>query len=167
MNETCNTPLEAKVAARNSVHEILKVWGPKFLEAARGFQGKQIRLASGARSAKWNKAVTALIEQVGGSFQCWVETTWYSLRVCFKVSRTYPLKQADHSGAQYAEASLNIGGLNGGMLFEVPTYESLDGLRTDYTAQEVLKLREEHKAADEVRRQLESKLCHFGHHDNF
>lgn len=157
------TALDAKVAARNRVHALALAHWEEMREALRPFIGRKVQNVGGDIAAKV-KAVLPTGEGWEGLHRMHYEATSYSLRVSLHTVESGPgmCGRTDYQIAHYAEVSLHLGSLDKGVLTELG---QIYPLRTDYTAAEVQRWREELDAADKAKREAEYRLVLFGQYD--
>lgn len=147
-----NLSLSARVIARNrananamALYDLLsKVFAP--------FAGQKIKKVDGTLLAK----VQASFPKITFSFYRYRSN--YS--VCYVAKECQSL--SDGNSCVYEEATVYIGDVSNGVL--VKLYDRPE-LRTDWTVEEVQKLRIEAEKAKEAARKAESKLLEFGTHD--
>lgn len=156
-----NTQLEAKVSARNRVHQLALEQLPAMLAACAPFVGKQVQNQTGAINAK----LKAVLPESNGhpDFQWWYECTRYSLRVNFKVCESSKSRHPGMQFASYAECSATIGDIEGHTLTKLCNGQKF---QTDYTVSEVQLWRKEAEQARAKAQEAEHKLAHFGQYDN-
>jgi hypothetical protein len=163
--------LNAKVRAFNKVNARANELHGELVAMFRPFVGKKILTQSGF-IAKLKPQIDALREREShpgrGRFQLYTGSSHYTLSFVLKAWESY---QGEEHGGSYAEAYLHLGelGKNSNGLPEDHlaslTSEPL-ALRSDYSADEVRRLREEAKQAEERAREAQSALHPFGQYDN-
>lgn len=154
--------LEAKVKARNRVHEELLKRTPAILEALAPFVGQKVQNATGLICEKVKKVLPELPNSVAVS--AWVNASKYSVRVEFKTCEGIN----GGCGCCYAEQSFTLGELesDSGVLKSVSDNPAPEHYRTNYNTHEIETLRTELEAAENAKRFVESKLNYFGKYDN-
>ena len=158
-----NTALEAKVAARNQVNALANQLSPSILEALKPFIGTKCFNLGAAMSQKLRKALPELPNTVEASAY-YTTGHGYSLAVVFKTSTMYPGRFGDHCVASYAEETVYLVDIE--LKSMARKLYDFEPRRTDYTANEVLAARAELKTAKDAVSRAQSKLYHFGEHDN-
>lgn len=156
--------LEARIQARNRVHQEILERAPMMIEALRPFVGKKVRNVTGCLSDKVTKALPESVNQSGlVCVMFYYETTRYCIRVCMKVSQGW----VDHHGCVYAEASHTLADLDEqtGDLKNVREFPLPEYFRTDYTAAEILEKRAAYDKAKEAANHAEYALAFFGRYD--
>lgn len=156
------TPLAAKVAARNLVHNEAIVHWTAMLEAIRPFIGKPKTLnQSGAISEKLRKALPA--DPNTADLNWWYTGSDYDIYVRFKVCLGVRDKHdPEHCTASYAEVSCRLAFVKDHAITEVCP---VPHLRTDITEHEVLNWRDEQRAAQKALNDANGKLQEFGLYD--
>lgn len=148
-----NEKLTAKVEAINKANARFNELAPKIQAALQPFIGKKARTVTGSATAKLGEVVRSFNKTEEKhrvyisvqSFGVYMEiTTWVE-------GAHYPFKQ---------EGSLAR--ISDGVMTEMFT---LTPRRTDYTVEEILANREALEKAEELARDMESKLREFGKYD--
>lgn len=164
MNQSTRSDyLAAKVKAVNSAHthakRVFALLAPVFAP----FVGQQIETAPGPLLAKLKKLLPDLPDIRGtSSIQVFRESSPYSLRWTVKACES-----VNPSGCVYYEVSVYIGDMRGGVF--VKAYDaahSVDGWRTDYTAEEIAGKHAAVKAAEDALSEAKSALWPFNERDN-
>lgn len=149
--------LLARVRARNAVNRVANELQKEAIAAFTPLVGQKILKQDGELMKKYaDLAPNVSVGTPGTSVQVWRPHSDYSLcwvaRVCETVDgRSY-----------YGEAYFYVGRLDKGVLIEL---HKADERRTDYSADEVVRLREECREAKEVAREAEGKLHPFGEYE--
>lgn len=157
--------LDARVAARNRVHQLAKDNLPSIIAALTPFIGKHVQLFSGRFSAKVMAALPQSVFDPAIDYDAgsWIYQCHYGFGVTFRLGEQYDFQERPgRSCTTYAEAAFVIGEING--LTLTKTCEPYD-IRSDYTAEEVFRLRNEHKASVLAMQAAQNKLFHFGTFD--
>lgn len=146
---------EAKIIARNRLNSQINYLIPIILERIRPFVGQKI-LTNNGWAAKFKPIIEAYLGagKVFDRLQIYRSHSNYSLALIFKTSENY-----SEFTCIYQEEWIHLGDLNGYDLKSVSTFEPL---KTDFSLETVLKLREEYQVVDKQRRKIESELSHFG-----
>ena len=144
--------LAAKVAATNRANKNAIALYAAFSAAAKPFIGQKIFKADGELTAKFKAALPAL------PFYFYQSRSNYSLLYIAKESESI----AGDCGCIYAESYAYIASVTLGTLVQL---HDAPNLRTDYTVEEIAKLREEIEKAEEIVSKLKSKLNPFGMYD--
>ena|ERR1035437_6516535 len=156
-----DTALEAKVAAYNRVHKIANRLQRELIEKFRPFVGKKILTQSGL-AAK----VKHLNPDSTKEYHIYRYSSNYSLTFCVKTweqAKNRYGNNPSYSSSHYAEASFNVGELDGDILKKLsePTL-----LKEDFSVEEVKQLRIEEKELEEKARTALNKLYPFGKYDS-
>jgi hypothetical protein len=157
------TALEAKIGARNEVNDLANKLSPAIFEAIRPLVGTKVFNAGAVISQKLRKCLPELPNTVEASAY-YSTGHGYSFVVVFKTSTMYPDRTGDHYCASYAEDTVYLANIDG---LTVSKLYDFQPRRTDYTAAEVIAARAELKLAKNAVSAAQSKLYHFGEHDNF
>ena len=166
MIEKYNTALEAKVAARNAVNALANQLSPAIFDALRPLVGVKCFNQGQTISEKLRKVLPPLHNEVKAS-ACYTTGHGYSLSVMFKTSTMYPDRICgEHCCASYAEETVYLADIDRQGLTIAKLYDQFTR-RTDYTVDEVKQARADLKAAQSLVSQAQSRLNHFGEHDNF
>jgi hypothetical protein len=154
MNSYQLAKLTAKVKATNAANKNAMALYAAFTPIAQAFIGQKIFKANGELTAKFKAALPSSLF----SFHFYRMQSDYSLVYIAKESA-----QVDSSSCLYAEAACYVGSVTTGTLIQL---HDAPNLRTDWSVEEVAKLREECEAAKELARKKESALSTFGMYDN-
>ena len=150
-----NHKLAARVLAVNNANRYAKEMYPKLVAALRPFVGKQIEKAVGGLMKKVQDALPEFVHTVPMSVYRYASN--YSLVWVMKACESVP-----PNGCMYHETSLYVGHLSNGVLTE---FYDAPVLRTDWTVEEVERLRTDYKAAQALADKAKSALGPFGEYD--
>lgn len=157
------TALEAKVGARNEANEMANRLSGAIFEALKPFVGTKAFNQGTAISQKLRKCLPELPNTVEASAH-YSTGHGYSLVVVWKTSTMYPDRTGNHCCACYAEETVYLADIDGLTMKKLYDFQPR---RTNYTAAEVIAARAELKLAKDAVSVAQSKLYHFGEHDNF
>jgi hypothetical protein len=157
--------LVAAITSQNEVNRLVNVWTPVLRDVMRPFVGKKIFNADGSKTKKVTEALNGILPDVTPGFRY----SLYSggaLGYHFYVSTFYAYPGETHGSSIQKSAFLYIGEIefNSNVLKEISSLES--NLKTDWTAEEILNLRNELSAAKDAVNKIQSKLHLFGEYDN-
>jgi hypothetical protein len=152
--------LSAKVQARNESNAAALRYAPAILEMLTQFIGKSILLRTGGRSAKLDKAITALdlpnYSNTNRKVQVVIRVERYWFRADFNTTVLHD------EGCEYSTTTVTLGTVEDYTLTRVSPNPKPENTRTDFTVAEILAARAEVEAAQFALRTAEHKLCGFG-----
>ena len=161
MSDYRSNRLAARVAARNAAHQMVNELRPKLRAALRPFIGRQVIKADGDLMKVVFAAVDPILPERKASEYAWFDKSSYILRWAVQACRTVNGETA------YADATVYVGRLDeqtGQTLIEI--HEDDGDLRADYTADEVLRLRDDWKKKQAIADNAFSALWPFGDSDS-
>jgi len=169
MSDRFRKRLEAKVRATNRVHAYVPKLREGLVQALTPFVGKKVFKQGGSLTAKVEQALEPLYKQEGsrdghnggGRPSFWRQQGQY--RLAFGV-RTSESIEGEEYGCLYAESTIYVGEVQGGVLVKFTDEER--ELRSDYTADEIEGKRKAAEEAREKAREAESACWPFGERDN-
>ncbi len=149
--------LAARVAAVNRANAEANRLFPILAAAIAPFLGKKVVTAQGDRTQAFRKALDPLCELSGAQFpQAFVSVLGgYTVTLEVRTRESY----GDHS-CTYHDTAIYLGALRDGVLIE--RQNSFEPLRTDYSADEVARLRIAAEQARDTAREAESACNPFG-----
>lgn len=151
MNDTI-----AKIIARNRLNSQVNELAPLILEAIKPFVNTKITLQTGGFAAKFKNIVDSYLgcNKIFPKLQIYRYNSNYSLVFVFKTS-----EPTGDYGCIYQEESVYLGVLDGHNLKELIDFKPRE---TNYNLQDIEIWRAEYARADQIKRNMESKLSHFG-----
>lgn len=162
--KTYETRLAAHVAAVNASHAAARELHAKLLPVFARYVGQKIiKATTGGLLVKLAEEVRPIIAEVEAAHavQIWKGNSEYSLYYTVKACRNHAPKGSHCGHSYYAEASAYLGILEGKTDLK-KTDGDAPALRTDYTPEEVEKLRDACDKAAEAARKAENELHPFG-----
>lgn len=152
MNDT-----QAKIIARNRLNSQINIFAPVILENLKPFVGTKIILQTGDLAAKFKSAMEGILgfEKLAPKLQIYRFNLSYSFVLTFKTS-----EPTGEFGCVYQEESVIFGKLDGGILTSLEA--EIPQNKTDYSLEEIAQIRRELDIIESKKRELESKLAHFG-----
>jgi hypothetical protein len=159
------TPLAAKVAARNQLHQLIRHWVPRLHQVLAPFIGTRVVLAAGSLTAKVRKALPELPNTVDETVSLGADE--YHVYARFKTCSGSPLRGRDGScGAAYAEETVYLACLkcdSGTLEKLLPSHP--ESCRTDHTEAEIIAARLRLKQARAAVQLAENAVRPFGEYD--
>lgn len=151
MNDT-----QAKIIARNRLNSQINLFAPVILESLKPFVGTKIILQTGDLAAKFKSAMEGILgfEKLAPKLQIYRFNLSYSFVLTFKTSELTGVS------CVYQEESVTFGRLDGGVLTSLEA--EIPQNKTDYSLEEIAQIRRELDIIESKKRELESKLAHFG-----
>jgi len=149
--------LEAKVEAVNKANEYAAKLHTQLTGVFNDLVGKKVLKADGIVLEKYKKVMPELPNTPGLRVYARPDKARYSLAWNVNVYVFHD------RGSSYHETTVYVGSLKDGVLTELTPFG--EGYRTDYTAEEVRKLRETYKEAKKASDEAYSKLYYFGEYD--
>jgi hypothetical protein len=152
-----------KVEAVNACHAESNRLFPILIAAFAPFVGEKIMLAAGGFTKKFKESwpelpntpkLSVYISNSGGY------NVIANIKTCYTAPNENP-RYSDH--CYYHPHSLYLAETTNGVLTKL--YEKQDGLRTDYTADEVCRLRKDWEEKKRLADAAHSRLLHFGEYD--
>lgn len=163
------TLLEANVYAQNLANAYANAFYTEVTNnILPAFLGKKITCADNSLTKAFCAKLPEKLDSQTTTLQRWHESSEYSLCFHFR-ARCGWQKKSDH-GTDYntgvsREAYRSLGKISNGVLTEI--YSGCEGLRTDFSAQEILEARKALEIAEKTFRDAESALCDFGKYDRY
>lgn len=154
--------LAAAIASQNEVNRLVNEFAPKLRQAMRSFIGKKVINADGSRTKAVGKALEGILPEITTKFHYWRSS---DLQYVFYINTFYAYPGETHGSSIQKAAAFHIGKISNTNILE-SVEEKDPQLKTDYKAEDILKLREEHRAAEKALDEIRSKLSHFGTFDN-
>lgn len=154
--------LAAAITSQNEVNRCVNEFAPKLRQAMRSFIGKKVINADGSRTEAVEKALDGILPAVTAKFQ---HQRMPDLQYIFYVDTFYAYPGETYGSSIRKSASFYIGKVSITNILE-SVEEKDPQLKTDYKAEDILKLREEQRAAEKALDEIRSKLGHFGTFDN-
>ncbi len=158
--------LAARCAGQNEINALANRLVPLYRDALRPFLGQPIEKATGGLRAKVKEVLDPITpECVTDGYttpHAWLSTgSGYSLTLNVKTCKAFD-RGTQGQGCHYEEIAIYLADLNGLTLSRF--YDFTPG-RTDYTPEEIAKLREAHKIARDAADKARSALHPFGESD--
>lgn len=150
--------LKCQIAAENRVNELINSIAPTIAESVKTLIGKPIFKADESLRADVIKVLN--IPELDPPDQIFFHRSKYNLAFTFKTCRQSPHENerfSDHCA--YASTTVYFGDVDNNVLTEV---KSISPLRTDYTYEEVVSLREAAAKAKKVYEAAKSACYPFG-----
>lgn len=159
-----NIRLAAKIAARNAANQTALEVAPRIIEALAEFAGQPLKTKQGDKTAKLEKALTALdlpnqFGNDGNRLQVIVKVDTYWLRAEVWCSRS------TGQGSASEHVTVTLGDMDGRTLKSVCAVPSPVAHRTDFTVAEIAQARKDVEVMRDALRAAEFKLAGFGEHD--
>jgi hypothetical protein len=152
-----NNILAARIKARNRVNQLANELQEKLIKDFTPLIGKKVVNADNYLSEKFKKLKPYVAVQEAQFYQ---QASEYSLGFIVKVSEQI---SGNDCGCVYEEAHFYVGNLSNCVLTKV--YNGASDRRTNYTVEEIIKVREFAEQKREEARQAENALCGFGTYD--
>lgn len=154
--------LAAKIQGRNQCHDIANKLEPVFKAALAPFAGKKIANVGGVVCDKVRKVCAEAVKAAGLPDSYYWSSARYSLYVTVKVCTTI------NDRSHYAEQGIYLGDMiDNSHDFKAVAPPMEKPFRTDYTKEEIQRLRAELRAVQDRESELKSALSYFGEHDSF
>lgn len=162
------TLLEANIFAQNLANAYANAFYKEVTENVfPAFLGKKITCADNSLTKAFCAKLPEKLDSQS-TLQRWHESSEYSL--CFHFRARCGFQRLRDHGTDYnmgvsREAYRSLGKISNGILTEI--YSGCEGLRTDFSAQEILEARKAIEIAEKAFCDAESALCGFGKYDRY
>lgn len=163
MSERSERRLQAKIVARNRAGEVANELYPQFLAIFKPLAGQKVCKVNG-------EFIKNVAKQLPPSryYNQEPSVMYYRNRSDYTVSFTVRTCASDGQGScAYEEITVYICDLDNGVIRPDGRWYDPPNCRTDYTADEVKRLRADYEEKKRIADEAHSALYPFGEHDNF